>query len=93
MSKTHDDHGVSKAGPDVVRLLIGWTRKLNGLTSGKHGHPRLTVFARIAVLWFGLWLAGPILWHALMTMPIGLVAIVGLGLTIRVGLWYWRRYR
>jgi hypothetical protein len=76
---------------DPIKFLIKLHKKINWLTSGKHGHPGLTVFSRLMLLLLVLAFSGPVLWHALATMPSGLVVIIALGLVLRFALRYWRR--
>jgi hypothetical protein len=77
----------------LLKLLAKVYRTISWFTSGKHGSRGLTAFSRIMLVMLVLCLAGPILAHALATMPAGLVVIVGLGLALRLVLWCWRRQR
>jgi hypothetical protein len=77
----------------LLRLLAKVYRTILWLTSGKHGSRGLTTFSRLMLVVLVLCLAGPRLGHALATIPAGLVVIVGLGLTLRLVLWCWRRWR
>lgn len=76
---------------DPIKFLINLNKKINYVTSGKHGNAGLTVFARLVLIFIVLGFAGPILGHALMTMPAGLVVIIMLGLALRLMLWYFKR--
>jgi hypothetical protein len=83
---------LSKEGPNGIKLLFSLYRKVNYVTSGKHGHPGLTAWSRIMLVWLVVCLGGKVFLHALVTVPAGIVLIVGLGLALRAGIWYWRRH-
>jgi hypothetical protein len=76
---------------DPIKFLVKLNNKINWLTSGKYGHPGLTIFSRLMLLLLVLGFCGPILWHGLIVMPFGLVVIITLGLLLRFALRYWRR--
>ena len=76
---------------DPVKFLVKLNKKINWLTSGKHGHPGLTVFSRLMLLLLVLGFSGPLLWHGLTTMPFGLIVIIALGLALRFVLRHWRK--
>lgn len=76
---------------DPMKLLLSVYRKINWLTTGKHGHPGLTIFSRLMLLLLVLGFCGPVLWHGLITIPFGLILIITLGLVLRFALRHWRR--
>jgi hypothetical protein len=78
---------------DLTALLAAFYRGVRSATSGKHTSPGTTALLRLAVLLVGLACAGPILWHALGTMPAVLVVFIVVAVAIRVGYWYFRRQR
>lgn len=78
--------------------LVGYAiyrRTLSGL-AGKRSNPRRTLMLRlllVAMFMLVMPIAGPIFWHALLTMPTPLVVFVVSALVLRVVRWYWRRSR
>ena len=75
----------------MTKLLLSFYRRVRWLTNGDHGYPGLTMLSRIVLVLLVLGFAGPILWHALVTMPVSLVVVLGLGIALRITLWYRRR--
>lgn len=77
----------------MIKLLFTFYKGVRKLTDGKHTPPGLTAINRLILVCLVLAFSGPILWHALATMPGGLVFLISLGLALRVALWFWRRRR
>jgi hypothetical protein len=79
-------------GPmDATKFLRTVYRKSRELTSGEHGSPAQTGFARAALLLVVLAFSGSILWGALLTMPTPLVVLIAAFVVFRVGRWLYRR--
>ncbi len=77
----------------MIKLLFTSYKVVRKLTDGKHTSPGLTAISRLTLVCLVLAFGGPILWHALVTMPGGLVVLILLGLALRLALWFWRRRR
>jgi hypothetical protein len=77
-----------------MKLMLTFYKLVRKATDGKHTPPGMTAVNRLVLVCLVLGLGGaPILGHALATVPAGVVIIVGMGLALRVGLWFWRRRR
>jgi Flp pilus assembly protein TadB len=81
-----------KRPTDATHLLNTVYRKSRELTSGEHGSPAQTRFARAVLLLVVLAFSGGVLWGALLTMPTPLVVLVAAFVVFRVGRWLYRRY-
>jgi hypothetical protein len=82
----------SRKEKPVIKLLLAFYHKVYWLTSGASGNPGLTMFSRLMLILLVLGFGGQILWHALVTIPAGVVAALCLSGGIRIALWYWRRH-
>jgi hypothetical protein len=79
---------------DPIKFLFKLHRKITyAMDAEKHGHVGLAAVARGVVLMFGLGVAGPTLWAALDAMPAAVVFLIVLGLTVRLALYAWKRFR
>lgn len=78
----------SKRPKDALGLLWAIHRQLQREVKGEPGNPARMWFFRVLVLVVGLPVAGPVLWHALLHMPIGLWLLFGGCLTYRLVRWY-----
>lgn len=74
-------------------LVYAAYRRTLRKVSGKRGNPARTLLLKIAFILFVMSLLGPILWHALWTMPTALVVFIGSACVFRVVRWYLRRNR
>lgn len=81
------------SGRSTNALFLLWvTRRLTRTASARPRGP-VGKLLRMAMLLVVLNLFGPLLWHALWTMPTGLAVLVGSAIVIRIGRWYWLRGR
>jgi hypothetical protein len=76
----------------MIKLLLSFYKVVRKATDGKHTPPGLTAVNRLVLICLVLGFSGPILWHALVTMPVSLVVVLGLGIALRIALWYRRRH-
>jgi uncharacterized membrane protein len=74
-------------------LVYAAYRRTIRKVGGKHRRPAQTLFVTGVVLMLVMPIAGPILWHALVTMPTVLVMLIGAAIVFRVVRWFLRRYR
>lgn len=67
-------------------------KRINRLVDGRHTPPAMTAVNRLILICLVLGLGGAFIFaHAIRTAPIGVWLIIGLGLVLRVFLWYRRR--
>jgi hypothetical protein len=76
---------------DVFSLLFAFYHRTNNELRGEHGVRAWTRSVRVVALLLVLGLCGPLLWHALGTMPSGLIALIALAVIVRLGRRLWRR--
>lgn len=76
---------------DATGFLLAVYEKSRKATSGEHGSPAQTGFARAALVLVVLAFTGSILWGALLTMPTPLAVLIGAFVVFRVGRWLDRR--
>jgi hypothetical protein len=77
-----------------MKMLLTFYKFVRKATDGKHTPPGLTAVNRLVLVCLVLGLGGaPIFAHAIRTAPTAMWLIVGMGLSLRVVLWFWRRRR